>query len=970
MKAKSRARSILLTFWISVGLLLTAYFNACSQTVFKTSQNSLRAEMQGSALILINKDEPFTNSTLVELTLQSRQADEVYVTEDPTCASGGTWEPLVELKNWNLGKTNQQAAVYAKFRNVQESLETSCLSDSIVHDDVSPLVLLQEPVFATNVETPIFNFVASDSLSGLDRSTCAWPGQNPVICNFASSNGKLNEGRYLVPVVAYDLAGNVSAPVVQDLLVDRTKPVITLLSTPPALSNSSDAAVSFDVQDNLSGVKSKECSWGNNNSYAACTSPIAKNLAEGEHKIYIRASDHAGNLADEVSYSFVIDLTAPTVTITSQPPDFSNSASATFAFEGKDGNVAITRFECRLDNQAFSSCTSPLSYSGLSEGLHKFEVRGYDAVGNLSQPAVRNWFVDLTAPVITWIQTPPSLSNLSTVQYRYSISDAGSGVDKAQCSLDGAAYQDCSLTGIDLNALTNGDHIFRVRAYDKAGNIGQASHSFVIDKTAPTIQFTQVPPAFSNQASFQFGFSAADDRGIARVECRQDAGQFLPCDSVVAHMALNLAEGARQFSVRAVDTAGNASTIATHNWTVDLSPPVLSFFQMPPASAPLNSTISIGFSATDTLSGVKSVICQLNGSATSCASGVQKDFSNLPAGDYTYSVTALDNAGNTVTDNKTFVIRPAALKIQTAEVKVNPLVDILVVIDNSGSMANEQANMGSRFASFLDKIKELNWQIGIITTDVSSDAAKKDGRLVVLNGLSNQYILHSSMDPTQAQQIFSNTVQMGTGGSGLEYGIKASIRAIERAFDIKAINAPNTQLFREEASLAVVVVSDALDDSGTQPEDLINLVKNKWAGKKNFTFHSIVVPESAFTDPNAKSVNPNDPCANYRESVKFDGRIYHRLSDLTGGVKGTVCSEDYSSQLSAMGQVTADLVNSLTLECQPFDQNGDGQVDAADIEVRDANGALLSGYTLNGTKLTFSSALPVGLNELRYYCVE
>ncbi len=71
-----------------------------------------------------------------------------------------------------------------------------------------------------------------------------------------------------------------------------------------------------------------------------------------------------------------------------------------------------------------------------------------------------------------------------------------------------------------------------------------------------------------------------------------------------------------------------------------------------------------------------------------------------------------------------------------------------------------------------------------------------------------------------------------------------------------------------------------------------------------------------------------------------------------------------------MGSATADLVNSVTLSCQPTDSNNDGKVDVNDVQVRAENGAIIKDFTLSGTKLTFTNNLPVGITQLTYYCVQ
>ena len=45
------------------------------------------------------------------------------------------------------------------------------------------------------------------------------------------------------------------------------------------------------------------------------------------------------------------------------------------------------------------------------------------------------------------------------------------------------------------------------------------------------------------------------------------------------------------------------------------------------------------------------------------------------------------------------------------------MLDLLVVIDNSGSMTEEQANLSTKLQPLLSKIAKSNWQIAVVTTD-------------------------------------------------------------------------------------------------------------------------------------------------------------------------------------------------------------------------------------------------------------
>jgi hypothetical protein len=111
-------------------------------------------------------------------------------------------------------------------------------------------------------------------------------------------------------------------------------------------------------------------------------------LAEGSYTFEVRAIDPAGNVdPTPATRSFTIDTTAPTVAIT----DVEQVAdTVTFTFEGQ-GDVGA--FQCELavadpnapgdwDTIRQGACTSPVSYSGLTDGEYYFRVRAFDAAFN------------------------------------------------------------------------------------------------------------------------------------------------------------------------------------------------------------------------------------------------------------------------------------------------------------------------------------------------------------------------------------------------------------------------------------------------------------------------------------------------------------------------------------------------------------------------------------------------------------
>jgi glucose/arabinose dehydrogenase/PKD repeat protein len=96
------------------------------------------------------------------------------------------------------------------------------------------------------------------------------------------------------------------------------------------------------------------------------------------------------------TYTADTESTPPQTTIVSGPSGNVKSTSASFSFSSSE---ADSTFQCRRDASTFSACTSPKSYSSLSQGNHTFRVRAINKAGNIDATAAsRSWFVDTVVP--------------------------------------------------------------------------------------------------------------------------------------------------------------------------------------------------------------------------------------------------------------------------------------------------------------------------------------------------------------------------------------------------------------------------------------------------------------------------------------------------------------------------------------------------------------------------------------------
>ena len=115
------------------------------------------------------------------------------------------------------------------------------------------------------------------------------------------------------------------------------------------------------------------------------------------------------------------------------------------------------------------------------------------------------------------------------------------------------------------------------------------------------------------------------------------------------------------------------------------------------------------------------------------------------------------------------------------------LLDILLVIDDSESMEEEQIGLASRLSDLLKYIEDSDWQIRIITTDDDDDNCLRTPPITAEN-----------------KEIFQSIVNnLGTDGSGKEHAVQMAIRGLQGKCD-----ETTTPWLRENSVIAILIVTD------------------------------------------------------------------------------------------------------------------------------------------------------------------
>lgn len=210
-------------------------------------------------------------------------------------------------------------------------------------------------------------------------------------------------------------------------------------------------------------------------------------------------------------------------------------------------------------------------------------------------------------------------------------------------------------------------------------------------------------------------------------------------------------------------------------------------------------------------------------------------------------------------------------------------VDVLWVVDNSGSMSDDLQTVSQNFESFIEVFIDLglDYQMGVITTDM--DNPSFSGQLV------GPYITSATPDPVAT---FVDQIDLGSGGSASEVGFEA----IQAALSEPLLSTTNAGFLREDAALAAIVVSDEDNSSFLPATDFVSWYEGLKSDPGLTTFSAIC------------------------EDLFISCTKYATAADSTGGITGDIADQaDYPAVLERISLTSAGLTVSFDLANEPSD---------------------------------------------------
>lgn len=225
-------------------------------------------------------------------------------------------------------------------------------------------------------------------------------------------------------------------------------------------------------------------------------------------------------------------------------------------------------------------------------------------------------------------------------------------------------------------------------------------------------------------------------------------------------------------------------------------------------------------------------------------------------------------------------------------------VDVLFVIDNSGSMMEEQQSLGANFSSFMSAALEsgVDYHIGVTTTGLDPSSGGwsqcpggadggENGRLFPADGSSPRIITPQTPN---AAAVFANNTHVGVCHWN-EQGLDGAYRALSEPL-LHSLDDPRTPqsadgnggFIRPDARLAIIFISDE-EDFSSQPvpfyETYFRSLKDNDPSKLSIS--AVVGPRDLSSCSTASS----------------SGLRYIQLAEDTGGVVESICTPNWSNSL-------------------------------------------------------------------------
>ena len=276
---------------------------------------------------------------------------------------------------------------------------------------------------------------------------------------------------------------------------------------------------------------------------------------------------------------------------------------------------------------------------------------------------------------------------------------------------------------------------------------------------------------------------------------------------------------------------------------------------------------------------------------------IQVTYKPSQAAEETATLQIKSDASNTTSNNPYVTVglkgegTTNAHQVDTFNQATTPKVDLLFVIDDSGSFGFYQSQISQQASSFINAALKYNadYHIGVSANDVVDNPAGGGNSYpgtIYVGGLYGQPGIITNTTPNPAD-AFSKNVQLGTNGTAQrEAGLELARDVLQAPANQKAPPNGSQGFLRDDARLVVIDVQDDDDESNGTTAYYTDFFKNlKGQYNAGLVSFNAIGAFDAQGQPNQCIANDSEP----------GGARYLAVAQGTGGQVWSICNADWGA---------------------------------------------------------------------------
>lgn len=235
-------------------------------------------------------------------------------------------------------------------------------------------------------------------------------------------------------------------------------------------------------------------------------------------------------------------------------------------------------------------------------------------------------------------------------------------------------------------------------------------------------------------------------------------------------------------------------------------------------------------------------------------------------------------------------------------------IDILWIIDNSGTMSEEQDQLVDNFRTFTEVLysTSVEFHIGVTTTDVEEEAGALVGEVL-------------TRETEDLEDLFVEQAAQGTMGSRDEMPLEA----VRLATTTARQTGYNADFFRDDAELEVIILSDE-DDQSPDPVE---------------TYLDELVDSHPDTGFDISAIAGGEPagCNSVYGSAEAGSRIIAAVEGSSGEF-ASICEADYEPVMAKLALASTGMTDTFELSALPDLESMEVYVDGVLMHMRPQDG--------------------------------